>query len=421
MRIETKAKLMHLAETKALIKNALNEKGIAISDSDTFRSYADSIRNTEFQSPDVRYVTFMNGEATLYVKPVATGDDCVNVLTKGLITTPKKESTVDKVFTYSGWAATDGGAADANVLKAVTKDKTVYAAFTESVRYYTVRFYDGETLLKTEWVAYGGTSSYVYDKEGHIFDGWNPIPENITDNIDCYGTWTEKPNFATSSWADIVSICEAGKAESIFNIGDTRSVVLQITSSATITVPMQIVGFNHDDLADGSGKASISLVSVPVVYFNDFSKDSSVTGSYWVDIRYHASLVWGTGSGLHGLCSNQVYSYLPAEVKATIKEVKKKYWNYDKVLSESNDKLWIPSAWELVENPQYTSGRDGNLYPYFDSNQKRKKKNISGTAKDYNTRTPGTYSDSFPCGIDTDGQIDARSGANGYFAFGFCI
>ena len=73
MRIETKAKLDYLQETKSLIKNALIEKGIAISDSDTFRSYADSIRNTEFQSPDVRYVTFMNGDATIYVKPVATG------------------------------------------------------------------------------------------------------------------------------------------------------------------------------------------------------------------------------------------------------------------------------------------------------------------------------------------------------------
>ena len=73
MRIETKAKLDYLQETKSLIKNALNEKGIAIADTDTFRSYADSIRNAEFKSDDVRYVTFMNGEATLYVKPVATG------------------------------------------------------------------------------------------------------------------------------------------------------------------------------------------------------------------------------------------------------------------------------------------------------------------------------------------------------------
>ena len=54
------------------------------------------------QSPDVKYVTFMNGAETLYIKPVATGDDCVDVLTKGLISTPTKDR-----WRGGGWRRAD--------------------------------------------------------------------------------------------------------------------------------------------------------------------------------------------------------------------------------------------------------------------------------------------------------------------------
>lgn len=43
MGIETTKKLAYLAETKSLIKAALIEKGQAVSDTDTFRSYADKV------------------------------------------------------------------------------------------------------------------------------------------------------------------------------------------------------------------------------------------------------------------------------------------------------------------------------------------------------------------------------------------
>ena len=78
-------------------------------------------------SADVCYVTFMNGQEVLYVKPVAVGDDCVNVLTKGLIETPSREVD-DYEYTYLGWGLTEN-AVDSTALKAVTENRTVYAVF----------------------------------------------------------------------------------------------------------------------------------------------------------------------------------------------------------------------------------------------------------------------------------------------------
>lgn len=78
-------------------------------------------------SADVCYVTFMNGEEVLYVKPVAVGDDCVNVLTKGLIETPSRD--VDNYeYTYLGWGLTEN-AVNSSALLAVTENRTVYAVF----------------------------------------------------------------------------------------------------------------------------------------------------------------------------------------------------------------------------------------------------------------------------------------------------
>ena len=37
-------KLTYLSDTKAAIRNAIAEKGVAVTDADTFRSYADKIR-----------------------------------------------------------------------------------------------------------------------------------------------------------------------------------------------------------------------------------------------------------------------------------------------------------------------------------------------------------------------------------------
>jgi len=82
-------------------------------------------------SKDVKYVTFMDdtGTVELYVKPVATGDDCVDVVAKGLLDTPVKESAEEYSYLHTGWSLTAGGEASATALAAVNQDRTVYAAY----------------------------------------------------------------------------------------------------------------------------------------------------------------------------------------------------------------------------------------------------------------------------------------------------
>ena len=137
-------------------------------------------------------VTFMNGNTELFSRPVYIGDDCPNPITQGHIaTTPTKESTAQYDYTYSGWCSADGGTADANILKNITADKTVYAAYTSTSRKYTVTFYDddGTTVLHSQEFNYGATPTYNPTKSGYLLTGWIPALSKVTGAASYTAVW----------------------------------------------------------------------------------------------------------------------------------------------------------------------------------------------------------------------------------------
>lgn len=76
---------------------------------------------------DVRTVTFKRGGEILCARSVGEGDDCAEVVSRGIIPEPRAGSDS---LAFCGWAEEDGGIADRGVLRAVTLDKDVYAVFT---------------------------------------------------------------------------------------------------------------------------------------------------------------------------------------------------------------------------------------------------------------------------------------------------
>lgn len=110
--------------------------------------------------------------------------------------TPSKGSTAQYTYSFAGWATTPGGSADANAQLNVTGNRNLYAAYTATVRKYTVYFYNGSTLLQTVTdVPYGGSATYTGstpaytgsgDAEDYEFAGFNPTGKGITGNTSCY-------------------------------------------------------------------------------------------------------------------------------------------------------------------------------------------------------------------------------------------
>lgn len=446
MREETRTKLDYLAETKSLIKSALVEKGQTVADTDTFRSYADKIRAISggggSGSATVYFVTFINADGKeLWKMPVLAGDDCKDPITHGDISTPTKESTVQYTYTYSGWSAIHGGAVDNTLLKAVTEDKTVYAAFTESVRKYTVRFYDGDTLVKTEQVAYGGSSTYTYSKDNYVFTGWLPEPTNITGDMDCYAQLEESYAFADASWEYIANMSARGLASSAFAIGDTKTVPVNFLSGVQ-NVEFMIVGFDHDDLADGTGKAGISILSVPTISSlllcekalnSSTCKTDSGTYQYHYPENYYKQY---STSHLKDISNVNLFGMLPSDLQSVIKNVNKN--TFYRVSGSTTDltdvaevKVWMASANELCGSQNYCKN-SGTKYEYFANNNSRIKykltaDGLSASASLYSTRQNACYGGSpykhWACYIDTAGKYSYGGWMADYEggAHGFCI
>jgi len=319
---------------------------------------------TEIQSggssDDVRYVTFMSEDGTteLLKKAVATGDDCADVIARGLIETPTKDATAQYSYTYTGWALAAGGAADADALKSVTEDRIVYAAFKAALQYYTITYNDSDgTLLKSESLAYGSTPTYTPAKEGYNFDSWTPALATVTGPATYTASWAAASlHLADYTWAELIELSNNGQGKQ-FVIGETKTFKVYNQEYTA-----KLIGTNQDDLADGTGKAGMTFKFMRPRNSNGNS-DGSVTLGYSDD----NSVNWGTTtlrtafnrpSGSLGLWLN-----MESDLRAGIKTVTKKYYDFNTAsILTTSDKMWIESLSELG----FESGYDeGACYPVY--------------------------------------------------------
>ena len=336
--------IQRLQQAKADIKTAIENKGVTVGDGtiDTFASKISEITGgggsggipTGYHS-----VTFMNGDNVLFERLVLSGDDCPDPLTQGRIETPTKESTVQYHYTYKGWS---------EALTNITEDKVIYATYTETVRTYTVTFYDtdGTTVLHTEQVAYGRSSTYEHKKDNHLFTGWTPEPTNITADLECVGAWQESYSFADASWEYIAQLAEGGQASQAFSVGDTRT---ETIDGSNFT--LEIIGFNHDTITDTGELAGIT------VWIKDFNK-VSVPNS-------HMDCPWD--NNLHKNYEVPIFDLLSSELQSVIKSVTKEYIEAYSGYSERTctAKIWSLSAEEIDLETGKSNVREGKTYEKF--------------------------------------------------------
>lgn len=200
----------------------------------------------EIQSkyPDIRiayqhitsFLYFYNetGTTLLYTQSITDGADGAY---SG--STPSKSSTAQYTYSFAGWSKKLGGNADSTALKAVVADRNVYAAFTATIRRYTVYFYNGSTLLqKVENVAYGSSATYTGDTpvssmgsaEEYPFEGFVPDGKNITGNTSCYAQFGSPISFEeiTDSWETIINNIKNDVAKDNYRVGNYKIISTSI-------------------------------------------------------------------------------------------------------------------------------------------------------------------------------------------------
>lgn len=271
-------------------------------------------------------------------------------------------------------------------------------------------------------VAEGGAGGITFTDNTPIFrTGLKAVKQysgSAWSNVEAYlgvsGSWvkigTSLPPAGTAlndfTWAQIDYISQEGLMSDYFNVGDTKNVSINGT-----TYVVEIVGFSHDDKADGSGKAGIT-----------FGLKDCLNTTYAMNSSNTNTGGWGN-CALRSTLQSTIYNQLPSDLREVIKNVTKKASAGSKstTISSYTDNLFLFAEKEIFGSTTYSVNGEGTQYARFTTSSTRIKK-VNGSASTWWLRSPASsYSTTFCC-VLTGGTANDYLASTSYgVAFGFCV
>ena len=216
------------------------------------------------------------------------------------------------------------------------------------------------------------------------------------------------PTLANNTWAQIAAASEAGVAASTWSVGDTKNITV---GGETLTV--EIVGFNHDDLASG-GKAGITF-GLKNLMANTRQMNSSNTNAGGF-----------TGSDMYDWLQSTLLNSLPSDLRAVLKSVNKKTsaGSQSSTINTNAMKIFLFSEIEIFGSVTYSKSGEGSQYSRFATASSRIKylSNGSGSASYWWERSPRGYNSGDFCCVNSNGNASCNSASySGGVCFGFCV
>ena len=275
------------------------------------------------------------------------------------------------------------------------------------------------------WVvaAEGGAGAITFTEDSPLFRvsfkavkqyGSNGEWSNVEAYLGMAGAWVKigvsLPPAGTPlndfTWAQIDYISENGLMSDYFNIGDTKNVTIGST-----TYVVEIVGFSHDDRADGSGKVGLT-----------FGLKDCLNTAYQMNSSNTNSGGW-RGCALRATLRGDIWNQLPSDLRDVIKEVTKKTsaGGASGIINSISDTLFLFAEKEIFGSKQYSVDGEGTQYARFTASNTRIKK-LNGSAMYWWLRSPSSSSTDAFCAVNTSGAADGSSANISYgVCFGFCI
>lgn len=380
-------------------------------------------------------VTFQLDDGTvLNTQTVRQYGAAVNPITAGLIDTPTKPPTIDKVHTFIGWDV---------AFNYILGDLVVTAVFSETVRTYTVRYFNGSSLLQTDITEAYGSSSYRGDElvssTGAIWIGWDKPTNSVTSDMDVYAVFISPtlPDTVASEYdylysddpgdnsgytlAEFYGIIAYGKGKEYFSVGDEVKIVPNTNTFADTSIIAQVLGFDHYRLADGSGFANVVFGMKGVMNATRQMNSANTNVGGWPKTTMRTFL------------NDSIFSALPQQWRAMIKtvQVMSSAGNTSADIVTSEDKLFLFSQAEVGFNTDavpYCNEVDADAeeitFSIFTDNNSRIKKtyNGAGSATHWWLRSPLASSSTGFCIVLSTGGSGHTDAYNSFgVAFGFCI
>ena len=214
------------------------------------------------------------------------------------------------------------------------------------------------------------------------------------------------PVFANNTWEQIIAACHNNEVPDTWNVADHKPMTIN-----GVDYQIDIIGKNHDDYSDGSGKAPLTF---------------QLHDCYNIAKAMHS-----TGSNTMGWekCSMRVehlptiLKQMPADVQSGIREVNKISKNGGKstLLVTTKDSLFLLSEVEVFGSSSNSLSGEGTQYDYYKAGNSTVK-NFNGSAYDWWERSPSTGSTRYYCVVKSTGSsINANLNTIRGVAFAFCF
>lgn len=215
-------------------------------------------------------------------------------------------------------------------------------------------------------------------------------------------------NFADATWEQIIDACHQNAVPDTWVADGTCYKDMEINGA---NYRIDIIGKNHDDYADGSGKAPLTF-QMHDCYGTLYQMNSSNTNSGgWQNCQMRTQ----TMPALKLL--------LPAEVQAGIRTVNKltSAGGQSSSIVTTSDDLFLLSEIEIFGSTTDSFAGEGTQYDYYKAGNS-KVKNLSGSAYYWWERSSLSSDSTRFCLVYSNGSVSAdRASASRGVAFGFCF
>lgn len=210
--------------------------------------------------------------------------------------------------------------------------------------------------------------------------------------------------FANNSWETIIAACRSGNVPDSWAVGNSKSMTINGAE-----YQIDIIGKNHDDYADSSGKAPLTF-QLHDCY--TFTQINSYGGNYggWKACEMRTTFL------------PNILALMPAEVQNGIREVNKvtSAGAASTDLETVPDKLFLLSEVEIRGYNAYSASGEGARYEYYDTNPIEKKYNDSYYT--YWTRSPCKYDKAHFVAINSSGSsTETLTESSQPIPFAFCF
>ena len=194
------------------------------------------------------------------------------------------------------------------------------------------------------------------------------------------------PVFGNNSWAAIIKACQEKQVPDTWNVGNSCNMTIN-----NKTYAIDIIGKNHDDYADGSGKAPLT-----------FQMHTTYATQYKMNGAEYNNCGWKNCLVRTSNAFPKLKQVMPAEVVAALKAVTKKTTAGDasSAIDTTSDTLFLLSEIEVQGTRTHSYAGEGTQYAYYQTAANRKKNRA------WYLRSPRISSTSCFCRTGWNGEAD---------------